>query len=309
MSHKAIPKVLVRGLAKKVKSMINKFPVRKGGISTTISPEEIIEGKRKMDGNRKRINFGQYAEIYDGTSNTADARSVGGIAMYATNDREGFAFMCLDTGKSRHSNNWTVKPTTEDIITRVENIAKDVVDTEELMDELVVDELSEELDSAERKENILRAERRLQREEIIEQDRNLNRDDTERSRNIAEDTYEQLLRENEQSMVEQPDEPDNEQSISDHSSQSNDNESDVNQDDENIIDMETNEIETVSDGDTIESERNNNESENVTREDERYVANDNIDAEHRTIIGEELVDDIEKQPMTTEDQEEIQIIP
>ena len=89
LPYKALPNVMIRGLAKKVKSMLNKFPARNGGVSKTISPEEIIEGKRKMDGNRKRINFGQFAEIHDGTTNKADARSVGGIAMYATNDREG----------------------------------------------------------------------------------------------------------------------------------------------------------------------------------------------------------------------------
>ena len=81
--------------------------------------------------------------------------------MYATNDRDGFAFMCLETGKSRHSNNWTVKPITEDIITRVENIANDLVNTDTLMDDLITDDLSDELDRRDRIENIQRAERRL----------------------------------------------------------------------------------------------------------------------------------------------------
>ena len=188
LPYKALPNVMIRGLAKKVKSMLNKFPVRNGGVSRTISPEEIIEGKRKMDANRKRISFGQFAEIHDGTTNKADARSVGGIAMYATNDREGFAFMCLDTGKSRHSNNWTIKPITEEIITRVENIAKDMIDTNGLIEELDIYELSEDFVSAENKENILRAERRVQREQIMEEDRNLNNE------NIAADVDEQLQR-------------------------------------------------------------------------------------------------------------------
>ena len=317
MPYKAIPKVMVRGLTKKVKSMINKFPVKNGGVSKTISPEEIIEGKRKMDGNRKRINFGQYAEIHDGTTNKVDARSVGGIAMYATNDREGFAFMCLDTGKNRHSNNWTAKPITEDIITRVENIAKDMVDTEELIEELDTYGLSEELDSAKRKENILRAERRMQREEIMEADRNINNDITERSNNIVVDENEQLQRENEMNMDAQPDETDNEQSITDNSNQNenisenesisddsnqnesitennnhneniienesnqnesiieienicennnqnNNNESDIIQNDENIIEMESNEFDTVSVDDKIESVEYENGTENYT---------------------------------------------
>jgi len=97
--YKAIPKIMLRGLGKKVMSVINKFPVRTGGVSSTISPEEIVEGRRKLDFSKRRINFGQYAEIHDGTSNTAKDRTVEGIAMYLTNDREGFAFMCLKTGK------------------------------------------------------------------------------------------------------------------------------------------------------------------------------------------------------------------
>ena len=56
-----------------------------------MSPAEIVEGTRKMDFSKKRINFGQYAEIYDGTDNTASGRSVEEIAMYPTNDCEGFA--------------------------------------------------------------------------------------------------------------------------------------------------------------------------------------------------------------------------
>jgi len=122
LPYKAVPKIMIRGLAKKAKSMLNQFPVRKGGVSSTISPAEIVESP---DFGRKRVNFGQYVEIHDGTDNTISERSKGNIAMHATNDREGYAFMCLDTGRSRHSNNWTVKPVTLDVMQRVEHIAKD----------------------------------------------------------------------------------------------------------------------------------------------------------------------------------------
>ena len=115
------------GLAKKVKSMLNQFPVRNGGVSSTISPTEIVEGKRKPDLGRKRINFGQHVEIHDGTDNTLSERSKGAIAMYATNDREGYAFMCLDTGRSRHSNNWTVKPVTLDVVQRVKIFCRKMI--------------------------------------------------------------------------------------------------------------------------------------------------------------------------------------
>ena len=261
MPYKSIPKVMVRGLAKKVKQMINKFPVRKGGVSTTISPEEIIEGKRKMNGNRKRINFGQYAEIHDGTTNKAEVRSVGGIAMYATNDREGFAFMCLDSGKSRHSNNWTVKPITDDIIKRVENISKESIDTEVLIDELSPDELIAELDSAQCKENILRAERRSQIQEIREQDDTMNMNDMDQNINITEEQ----------------DVTDNEQSITDNVNEINENESVTNQEDNIIEDTVLNISENESDVETIEPDvvrdseatevGNNEEIQNTLQED------------------------------------------
>ena len=54
-------------------------------------------------------------------------RSKGAIAMHATNDREGYAFMCLDRGRSRHSNNWTVKPVTLDVVQRVKIFCRKMI--------------------------------------------------------------------------------------------------------------------------------------------------------------------------------------
>ena len=87
LPHKSVPKITIRGLANKVMSIINKFPARKGGVSNTISPEEIVEGKRKIDLSHERVNFGQYVEIHDEIDNTASELSVGDIAMYSTNER------------------------------------------------------------------------------------------------------------------------------------------------------------------------------------------------------------------------------
>ena len=59
LPYESIPKIMVRGLGKKVQDVLNKFPAHKGRVSTTISPEEIVERKRKMDFNKKRISYGQ----------------------------------------------------------------------------------------------------------------------------------------------------------------------------------------------------------------------------------------------------------
>ena len=167
LPFRKLPKVMIRGLATKVKNMINKFPVRKGGVSPTLSPEEIVEGKRKLDGNRRRINFGQYAEVYDGTTNTVANRSIGGIAMYATNARDGFAFMCIETGRCRHSNNWIEKPITEDVIAKVENLTKEGVEVPTLMSELDMIVPEDIIDSS---EYIRMADERIQRHELKSQE-------------------------------------------------------------------------------------------------------------------------------------------
>jgi len=113
--------------------MINSFPARKNGVSDTISLAEIVEGARKPDSSSRQVNFGQYEEIHGGKDNTATERSKGAIAMYSTNAREGFAFMCLDTGRSRHSNNWTMKPISTEIIARVEELSKDSETIEDIL--------------------------------------------------------------------------------------------------------------------------------------------------------------------------------
>ena len=132
---KALPKIMVRGAARKAKQMINKFPA-KNGVSTTISPEEIVEGKPKMDLNLRTISYGQYAQIHDGTDNTSKQRSVPAIALYQKNEREGFAFMSLETGCITHSNVWTQLPITHEVIERVESIAKEMIEVDDLLQDI-----------------------------------------------------------------------------------------------------------------------------------------------------------------------------
>jgi len=38
LPYKRVPMIMVRGLGKKVKTVMNKFPVITGGVSSTISP-------------------------------------------------------------------------------------------------------------------------------------------------------------------------------------------------------------------------------------------------------------------------------
>jgi len=107
--------------------MINKFPA-KNGVSTILSPEEIVEGRRKIDMRLRRIAYGQYAQVHTGTDRTAQARSVDAIALNQKNDHEGYAFMSLETVNILHSNIWTRLPITPDIIEKVQSLAKAMID-------------------------------------------------------------------------------------------------------------------------------------------------------------------------------------
>ena len=88
--YKSLSKVMVQDAAKKAKQMMIRFPTN-NGVSSNISPEEIVEGKKKMDFSQRTIAYGHYAQEHDGTVNTAKSISVGGIAMHERNEREGFA--------------------------------------------------------------------------------------------------------------------------------------------------------------------------------------------------------------------------
>jgi len=89
---------------------INQFP-SKGGISDIASPAKILEGISEPDMNVKRVSFGTYALVYNGTNNNMEERSVPGIALSQSNLTGGNFFMSLDTGKRIHSNSWKEVPT------------------------------------------------------------------------------------------------------------------------------------------------------------------------------------------------------
>ena len=102
LPFKRVPKTLIRGGARKVEQMHNRF-AKKEGISECISLAEIVDGSPKIDANMKTIAFGQFAEVHDGTDNTKKPRTVPAIAMFQNNDRGGFAFMSLETGRCINS--------------------------------------------------------------------------------------------------------------------------------------------------------------------------------------------------------------
>ena len=101
--------------------MMNRFPV-KNGVSTTISPEEIVEGKHKFNFSKRRITLGQYAQVWTGTNNTKKERSVYTTALHKSNENGGCYFMNLESGKQIHSYQWEELPITDAVIQRVSEL-------------------------------------------------------------------------------------------------------------------------------------------------------------------------------------------
>ena len=122
MPYRRITILMARSLIEGVVHMLNAFP-SKNGISDTISPATIIEGKPKLDLEKKMINFGSYALVYSGTTNNNKPRSVPAIALRRSNNDGGHYFMSLHSGKRIHGYEWEELPIDEHVIERVEALA------------------------------------------------------------------------------------------------------------------------------------------------------------------------------------------
>ena len=114
---------MVRSLIEAITEVLNAFP-SKTGISSTLSPSTIIEGKPKFDFSRAMITFGSYAMVYTSTTNSMKRRSVPAIALRRSNSAGGHYFMSLYSGKRIHGYKWDVLPIDEHVITRVEQMAE-----------------------------------------------------------------------------------------------------------------------------------------------------------------------------------------
>jgi len=95
------PKVMVDECIYDMVSVLNDFP-HKNGISRNISPAAIVLGRPKLNCSNRTLSFGAYCEVYMGTTNDGTPRSVSSIALRPSNERGGYYFMSLDTGRRLH---------------------------------------------------------------------------------------------------------------------------------------------------------------------------------------------------------------
>ena len=103
---------MTTSLLEHVTSLLNTFPSN-DGISKTLSPSTIVIGRPNLDMNQPLIEFGAYAAVHNGTTNTMKGRITPAIALNRSNDKGGYFFMSLETGKRIHGFIWTIKPIKE----------------------------------------------------------------------------------------------------------------------------------------------------------------------------------------------------
>ena len=119
--YRCIPRIMVKALGLDNCLWLNAFPAA-DGISDCFSASAMIDGLGQPDGSTLGPAFGSYAQVYDGTSNTMEPRSVGAIALRPSNGRGGHYFMSLRTGKQLHCHEWTELPIPDFVISRVDEL-------------------------------------------------------------------------------------------------------------------------------------------------------------------------------------------
>ena len=96
--------------------------------SNIYSPTTLITGQPppayyELD----ELTYGEYVELYmaNNVTNTMEPRTISAIALHPSgNLQNGWNFMSLDTGRILHRNQWTRLSTSNDVIQRVNEIAK-----------------------------------------------------------------------------------------------------------------------------------------------------------------------------------------
>ena len=92
-----------------IRGMVEQLPFGRG-ISETMSPLKILEGKDDPDLKTKRIAFGMYALVHTGTSNWMNTLRTTAIGLSESSQNVGHFFMSLHTGKRLHGNSWDELP-------------------------------------------------------------------------------------------------------------------------------------------------------------------------------------------------------
>ena len=92
---------MVRSLIEGIVHIINYFP-SKTGILNTMSPAIIVEGRPKLDINKRKAAVDTYVLVYTVTYNDMKGSAVPVIVLRMSNNFDGYYFMSLYTDKCIH---------------------------------------------------------------------------------------------------------------------------------------------------------------------------------------------------------------
>jgi hypothetical protein len=113
-----IPPILIQDLVAYVVTRINSK--RSAAINLNVAPKVLFTGMRMDFKKEFCLAFGDYCEVYDGTDNTAKARSIPYMALYPCNNATGsWAFWNLNSMQRIRRTQWTKMVTTEELAARV----------------------------------------------------------------------------------------------------------------------------------------------------------------------------------------------
>ena len=120
LPYTTFPRAMTRAMVEHCVDLSNSFP-NEQGISNTLSLNAMVEGKQKIDYNNLKTPFGSYTQVYIGTKND----TVGGIALKPSNEKGGYYFMSLFSGKKIHAMRWKDLPISDNAVHRVHELALD----------------------------------------------------------------------------------------------------------------------------------------------------------------------------------------
>ena len=127
LPYRKIPRVMCVNLVLFCILMLNMFPPI-GGASTSFAPQTIMKGTALDAKVHCRVPFGAYAQVHTHTTPTNNAtvsRTVGGIALGPTGNKQGtYRFMSLETGRKITGNAFDVLPMPVDVIKKVESFTR-----------------------------------------------------------------------------------------------------------------------------------------------------------------------------------------
>ncbi len=97
MPYTRIPKLMMDNAVASATEWLNTFATN-NGVSSTLSPNNIVLGEPKPDCKSLKLHIGSYVELQIGTTNTPKEQSVGAITLRQNKKRGGYYFMLLETG-------------------------------------------------------------------------------------------------------------------------------------------------------------------------------------------------------------------